>query len=105
MDAVVVKVRDALHVINKSAHAAVDAHAGKAVRKSPLGRKYQHVVATWEAAWERFIPFLEFPPDLRRVISFPPHSCGRHPPQHRVAELATAHRSSRTAASFPTTPR
>ena len=25
-------------------------------------------MATWEAAWERFIPFLAFPPELRRVI-------------------------------------
>ena len=32
------------------------------------GKKYLHAVATWEAAWERFIPFLAFPPELRRVI-------------------------------------
>lgn len=25
-------------------------------------------MATWNAAWERFIPFLAFPPQLRRVI-------------------------------------
>ena len=25
-------------------------------------------MATWEAAWERFTPFLAFPPELRRVI-------------------------------------
>jgi len=25
-------------------------------------------VATWKAAWERFTPFLAFPPELRRVI-------------------------------------
>jgi putative transposase len=30
--------------------------------------KYPHTVATWEAAWERFTPFLAFPPELRRVI-------------------------------------
>jgi putative transposase len=35
---------------------------------SPLGTKYPHAVATWRAAWERFIPFLAFPPELRRVI-------------------------------------
>jgi transposase-like protein len=35
---------------------------------SPLGRKYPHAVATWKAAWERFTPFLAFPPELRRVI-------------------------------------
>jgi len=35
---------------------------------SPLGRKYPATVATWENAWERFIPFLAFPPELRRII-------------------------------------
>ena len=25
-------------------------------------------MSTWENAWERFIPFLEFPPELRRII-------------------------------------
>ena len=33
-----------------------------------LGRKYPAAVATWENAWERFIPFLEFPPEVRRII-------------------------------------
>jgi putative transposase len=35
---------------------------------SDLGRRYPAAVATWQAAWERFIPFLEFPPELRRII-------------------------------------
>jgi putative transposase len=35
---------------------------------SPLGRRYPATVATWENAWERFIPFLAFPPELRRII-------------------------------------
>src|SRR6185295_6839770 len=35
---------------------------------SPLGRTYPAAVATWENAWERFIPFLAFPPELRRII-------------------------------------
>lgn len=39
-----------------------------AFRNSDWGKKYPHAVATWEAAWERFIPFLAFPPELRRVI-------------------------------------
>ena len=39
-----------------------------AFRNSIWGKKYPHAVATWEAAWERFIPFLAFPPELRRVI-------------------------------------
>lgn len=35
---------------------------------SVWGKKYPHAVKTWQAAWERFIPFLAFPPELRRVI-------------------------------------
>src|SRR5699024_2879800 len=35
---------------------------------SAWGAKYPQTVATWTAAWERFIPFLQFPPMLRRVI-------------------------------------
>jgi putative transposase len=35
---------------------------------SELGRRYPAAVATWENAWERFIPFLAFPPELRKII-------------------------------------
>jgi putative transposase len=35
---------------------------------SPLGVKYPTTVKTFEDAWERFSPFLAFPPELRRVI-------------------------------------
>lgn len=35
---------------------------------SELGRRYPATVSTWTAAWERFIPFLEFPPEVRRII-------------------------------------
>jgi putative transposase len=35
---------------------------------SDWGRKYPAAVATWQAAWERFIPFLEFPPAVRKII-------------------------------------
>ena len=36
--------------------------------ESELGQRYPATVSTWTAAWERFIPFLEFPPALRKVI-------------------------------------
>jgi transposase-like protein len=39
-----------------------------AFRTSDWGKKYPHAVATWQAAWDRFTPFLAFPPELRRVI-------------------------------------
>ncbi|MDO5067270.1 MAG: IS256 family transposase [Propionibacteriaceae bacterium] len=35
---------------------------------SELGKKYPSTVATWTNSWERFIPFLQFPPMLRKVI-------------------------------------
>lgn len=35
---------------------------------SELGQKYPSAVAVFENAWDRFIPFLKFPPALRRVI-------------------------------------
>lgn len=35
---------------------------------STLGRKYPATVAAWEHAWQRFIPFLEFPPEVRKII-------------------------------------
>jgi putative transposase len=35
---------------------------------SALGKRYPAAVATWENAWERFIPFLAFPPELRKII-------------------------------------
>ncbi len=39
-----------------------------AFAESPLGKKYPATVATWENAWERFIPFLAFPPEVRKII-------------------------------------
>ena len=56
----------------KPIYQAADADAARAEFEafiaSPLGQKYPTTVATFEAAWERFIPFLAFPPELRKVI-------------------------------------
>ncbi|MFU8855227.1 IS256 family transposase [Micromonospora sp. SL1-18] len=35
---------------------------------SPLGKRYPAAVAVWERAWDRFIPFLAFPPEIRKII-------------------------------------
>jgi len=35
---------------------------------SPLGQKYPSAVKSFQDAWDRFTPFLAFPPELRRVI-------------------------------------
>ena len=51
--------------------AANEADARKALdtfKASELGKKYPHSVKVWEDAWERFIPFLQFPPAARKVI-------------------------------------
>jgi putative transposase len=39
-----------------------------AFAESELGRRYPAAVMTWQNAWERFIPFLAFPPELRKII-------------------------------------
>jgi putative transposase len=56
----------------KPIYQAVDAQAARVALEqfttSPLGAKYPNTVATFHSAWERFIPFLAFPPELRRVI-------------------------------------
>ena len=39
-----------------------------AFAESDLGKRYPAAVATWTNAWERFIPFLSFPPALRKII-------------------------------------
>ena len=40
----------------------------EAFEQTPLGRKYPSTAKSFRDAWERFIPFLAFPPALRRVI-------------------------------------
>jgi putative transposase len=40
----------------------------EAFAASDLGRRYPAAVQAWERAWERFTPFLEFPPELRKII-------------------------------------
>lgn len=32
------------------------------------GRRYPMIGASWRAAWERVVPFLDFPPEIRRII-------------------------------------
>lgn len=53
-------------------YTAADADAAEAAliefADSPLGRKYPAAAGVWERAWERFIPFLEFEPPIRKVI-------------------------------------
>jgi transposase-like protein len=56
----------------KPIYTAADERSSKAAlddfADSEWGQKYPHAYKTWYAAWDRFIPFLGFPPELRRVI-------------------------------------
>ena len=64
--------RKAVAAALKPLYTAANAEAARieldAFADSVWGKKYPHAVATWTNAWERFIPFLAFPPELRRVI-------------------------------------
>ncbi len=64
--------RKAVAAALKPIYTAANAEAAEAAldefASGTWGIKYPHAVATWRAAWERFIPFLAFPPELRRVI-------------------------------------
>src|ERR1700761_3566600 len=40
----------------------------EAFAASDLGRRCPATVQAWERAWDRFIPFLEFPPAVRKII-------------------------------------
>ena len=64
--------RKAVAAALKPVYTAVSAAAAKealeAFAAGQWGVKYPHAVSTWRTAWERFIPFLAFPPELRRVI-------------------------------------
>ena len=46
-----------------AAYAALADFSGTA-----LGKKYPAAVAVWERAWDRFIPFLEYGPAMRKVL-------------------------------------
>jgi len=64
--------RKAVAAALKPIYQAADAEAARveleAFKTSDLGQRYPNTVATFENAWERFTPFLAFPPELRRVI-------------------------------------
>jgi transposase-like protein len=64
--------RKAVAAALKPIYQAPDSEASRAeleaFAKSELGVKNPHTVKTFTDAWERFIPFLAFPPALRRVI-------------------------------------
>ena len=64
--------RKAIAAALKTVHTAptVDAaaEAFEDFANSTLGQSNPTTVIAWRHAWERFIPFLAFPPELRRII-------------------------------------
>lgn len=66
------KDRKAVAAALKAVYQAPDADAAwlelESFAESELGRRHPATLATFRNAWDRFIPFLAFPPDLRRVI-------------------------------------
>lgn len=62
------KLAAALRPVYTAVNADAAGDALLELADSPLGRKHKAAIAVWERAWDRFIPFLEFPPDLRKVI-------------------------------------
>jgi transposase-like protein len=66
------KDRKAVAAALKPIYTAATADAAltelEAFEKTPLGKKYPSTIKAFRDAWERFTPFLAFPPALRRVI-------------------------------------
>jgi len=66
------KDRKAVTAALRPIYQAADAEAAKveleAFAASELGKRYPNTIATFANAWERFTPFLAFPPELRKVI-------------------------------------
>lgn len=58
----------ALRAVYTATSAAAAQDALLAFADTPLGRKYPAAIATWTRAWDRFVPFFEFPPELRKIL-------------------------------------
>lgn len=62
------KLAAALKPVYTAPNADAAATALLELAESPLGARHKAALAVWERAWERFTPFLAFPPELRKVI-------------------------------------
>ena len=61
-------VTTALKAIYQAPNETAALEALEAFETSELGRRYPSAVKTFTDAWEKFTPFLAFPPELRKVI-------------------------------------
>ena len=65
------KERRAVAAALKPIYTAIDRDAAKAALDAfddVWGKKYPMMTRSWTDAWERVVPFLEFPDTLRRVL-------------------------------------
>lgn len=64
--------RKAMAAQLRNVYSAANADAAQmsllALGETELGKKYPAALAVWERAWDRFTPFLAFPPAVRKVI-------------------------------------
>jgi putative transposase len=58
----------ALRPIYTAATAEAAGAALDDVERSPWGKKFPTVIASWRRAWTHVIPFFAFPPEVRRVV-------------------------------------
>jgi putative transposase len=61
-------VAAALRPIYTAPTEAAAAHELDIFEGSTWGKKYPAAVRVWRDAWQRFLPFLEFPPAVRKII-------------------------------------
>lgn len=56
----------------KAVYTAVDADAAEMAltefEKSDLAKRYPAIAPSWRRAWNEVIPFLDYPPEVRRLI-------------------------------------
>ena len=66
------KDRKAIATALKAIYTAVDAEAAEAAlldfEESELATKYPAIAPSWRRAWNEVIPFLDYPPEVRRLI-------------------------------------
>jgi putative transposase len=61
-------VANELKAIYKAPNAEAAAECLTAFEESPLGKKYPPIGRLWRRAWEQVIPFLSYPPAIRKII-------------------------------------
>ena len=61
-------VAAALKPIYQAVNEDTALEALEAFTASELGKRYPSAVKSFQDAWDKFTPFLAFPPELRRVI-------------------------------------